>query len=112
MVSAGVNEAVVGAALVDTLPFYAGTVWLRRYLHLEGPADGSDWRVIARSRTDELDASYVSVAEQITFPTTDDAEAHALFYAPRNAEFEGPDGERPPLVVMSHGGPTSATSSS
>ena len=76
---------------------------------IAGPADGSDWQVLARSRTDELDASYVSVAEQIIFPTTNDAEAHALFYAPRNAEATGPEGERPPLVVVSHGGPTSAT---
>jgi len=75
-----------------------------------GPADGSDWQVLARSRTDELDASYVSVAEQITFPTTDDTEAHALFYGPRHADIAGPEDERPPLVVMSHGGPTSATS--
>ena len=75
-----------------------------------GPADGSDWQLLARSRTDELAASNVSVAEQITFPTTNEAEAHALFYAPRNAGFEGPEGELPPLLVMSHGGPTSATS--
>src|SRR5207248_50345 len=34
--------------------------------------------------------------------------AHAFFYAPKNAEFIGPDGDRPPLLVMSHGGPTSA----
>ena len=75
-----------------------------------GPADGSDWQVVMPSRTDELDASYVSVAEQITFPTTNDTEAYALFYTPRNAAVEGPEGARPPLVVMSHGGPTGATS--
>lgn len=79
---------------------------------IAGPADGSDWQVLARSRTDELDASYVSVAEQITYPTTNDAESHALYYAPRHAEVTGPDEERPPLVVISHGGPTAATSSS
>jgi dipeptidyl aminopeptidase/acylaminoacyl peptidase len=78
---------------------------------IAGPADGSNWQILARSRTDELDAGYVSVAERITFPTTNAAEAHALFYAPRNADVEAPTGERPPLVVMSHGGPTSATSS-
>lgn len=75
-----------------------------------GPADGSAWRTLMRSRTDELDASYVSTPESITFPTTGGATSHAIFYAPRHAEIEGPEGERPPLVVMSHGGPTSATS--
>jgi dipeptidyl aminopeptidase/acylaminoacyl peptidase len=77
---------------------------------IAGPADGSSWEVVTRSRTDELDASYVSIAERITFPTTDGAEAHALFYAPKHAEVVGPSDEQPPLIVMSHGGPTGATS--
>ena len=33
--------------------------------------------------------------------------AHALFYPPANARFAGPAGEKPPLIVVSHGGPTS-----
>ena len=33
--------------------------------------------------------------------------AHALFYSPANPEHAPPQGERPPLVVMIHGGPTS-----
>lgn len=77
---------------------------------ISGPVDGSDWQILARSRTDELDAANVSTAEEITFPTTNDAEAHALFYAPRNEAVTGPEDERPPLVVVSHGGPTGATS--
>jgi dipeptidyl aminopeptidase/acylaminoacyl peptidase len=31
-------------------------------------------------------------------------------YRPKSASFEAPPGERPPLLVKSHGGPTSATS--
>jgi dipeptidyl aminopeptidase/acylaminoacyl peptidase len=34
--------------------------------------------------------------------------AHALFYRPVNPDAVAPDGELPPLVVRSHGGPTSA----
>jgi dipeptidyl aminopeptidase/acylaminoacyl peptidase len=37
--------------------------------------------------------------------------AHALYYPPVNPEFEGPPDERPPLLVISHGGPTSAAQS-
>jgi dipeptidyl aminopeptidase/acylaminoacyl peptidase len=38
--------------------------------------------------------------------------AHGFFYAPRNKDFAAPAGERPPLVVHSHGGPTGATTAS
>src|SRR5439155_15848138 len=36
--------------------------------------------------------------------------AHAFFYPPRNRDCQAPADEKPPLLVMSHGGPTSATS--
>ena len=52
----------------------------------------------------------MSVPRPIEFPTEDGLTAHALYYPPANCDFRGPDDDRPPLVVMSHGGPTSATS--
>jgi len=57
-----------------------------------------------------MDPEYLSRPEPIEFPTAGGRTAHALFYPPRNPVFVAPNGERPPLVVMSHGGPTSATS--
>ena len=50
------------------------------------------------------------VAESITFPSAGGRIAHALFYRPTNPDVAAPDGERPPLVVLSHGGPTSHAS--
>ena len=50
---------------------------------------------------------HLSTAEPVTFPTTHGQQAHALFYPPFNAEFAGPAGERPPVIVLCHGGPTS-----
>lgn len=44
------------------------------------------------------------------FPTSDGGQAHAFFYPPTNPDYHGPVGELPPLIVMGHGGPTSATS--
>lgn len=55
-----------------------------------------------------LPATWVSVAEHVTFPTTDGQSAHAWFYPPTNPDAEAPDGERPPLIVSVHGGPTGA----
>ena len=54
---------------------------------------------------------YFSAPRSIAFPTTGGQMAHAFFYPPANPLFNAPDGEKPPLIVMSHGGPTSATTS-
>ncbi|MEM9610689.1 MAG: S9 family peptidase [Actinomycetota bacterium] len=65
---------------------------------------------IVRSSTDEApDPAYIAEPEAIEFPSADGRRAHAFFYPPAHAEVVGPDDERPPLIVMSHGGPTSAT---
>lgn len=54
-----------------------------------------------------VDAGYTSVAEAIEFPTRGGQTAHAFFYAPRNRDIVAAPGKKPPLLVMSHGGPTS-----
>jgi dipeptidyl aminopeptidase/acylaminoacyl peptidase len=59
----------------------------------------------------DVDARYVSEPRAIEFPTEDGQCAYGLFYPPRNADYAAPAGERPPLVVVSHGGPTAAASS-
>ena len=56
-----------------------------------------------------VEPGYLSSPEHIMFPTTDDGEAHAYYYEPTNQDFGAPDGELPPLVVICHGGPTSAS---
>ena len=58
----------------------------------------------------EIDRGYISVPRALEFPTEDGLSAHALFYAPANHDFGAGPEERPPLVVMSHGGPTGSTS--
>jgi dipeptidyl aminopeptidase/acylaminoacyl peptidase len=58
-----------------------------------------------------LDPGYISVAQPVEFPTEGGVTAHAFYYPPANKDFVAPEGEKPPLIVMSHGGPTSAASS-
>lgn len=65
---------------------------------------------LQRSTELKIDKGYLSVPEAIEFPTEDGQTAHAFFYAPKNLDFNAPQGELPPLLVKSHGGPTSATS--
>ncbi len=66
---------------------------------------------LRRSSDLAVDEGYLSVAQPVEFPTENGLTAHALFYAPRNRDFAAPAGEKPPLRVISHGGPTGATSS-
>lgn len=66
--------------------------------------------VLRRSSGVEMDDGYLSVPEAIEYLTEDGAMAHGFFYAPRNRDYAAPAGERPPLLVMCHGGPTAATS--
>jgi dipeptidyl aminopeptidase/acylaminoacyl peptidase len=56
----------------------------------------------------ELRREDVSVPTPITFVTAGGDTAHALYYAPANAGVDGPAGEPPPLIAISHGGPTAA----
>ncbi len=62
--------------------------------------------VLRESDDAGVDPAYLSVPEAVDFPTRDGGQAHAWFYPPANPDFTGPPGERPPLIVMSHGGPT------
>ena len=67
--------------------------------------------VIKRSQDAEQDLDSISVPESMEFPTGGGLNAHAFFYVPQSAGFVGPSEAKPPLIVMSHGGPTGATSS-
>ncbi len=68
--------------------------------------------VLRRASELKIDSGYLSVPEAIEFPTENGLTAHALYYAPKNQDYTAPEGERPPMLVKSHGGPTAATSAS
>jgi dipeptidyl aminopeptidase/acylaminoacyl peptidase len=69
------------------------------------------FEVLRRSSEQAVHLGYLSVPRPIEFPTEGGKTAHAFFYPPANRDFVAPEGEKPPLVVRSHGGPTSATPS-
>jgi dipeptidyl aminopeptidase/acylaminoacyl peptidase len=68
--------------------------------------------VLRSARDLGLDPAWFSRPEHVTFPTEEGGsgvgEAHALVYPPTNPGVAGPADERPPLLVLVHGGPTSA----
>lgn len=66
--------------------------------------------VLERSIANLPDKAWLSEPESITYPTMGGGVAYAFYYPPRNAEYDAPDG-KPPLIVISHGGPTGMAAS-
>jgi dipeptidyl aminopeptidase/acylaminoacyl peptidase len=64
--------------------------------------------VAANASEEEVDPRYLSEPQSIEFDSHGRI-AHALYYPPRNDDHDAPDGERAPLLVLSHGGPTAQT---
>ncbi|MGD2147843.1 MAG: S9 family peptidase [Anaerolineae bacterium] len=67
--------------------------------------------VLRRSTEVQIDTGYLSAPETVDFPTGDGLTAHAFFYPPTNRDYVAVPGERPPLLVVSHGGPTGEATS-
>lgn len=73
------------------------------------PATG-ETQALRRSNDLQIDEGYLSIAQAVEFPTENGLTAHAFYYPPQNKDYTATEGERPPLLVKSHGGPTSACS--
>ena len=100
-VQAAGDRVVLVAATATTEPSVVS-------FSLDGTALASPPSVLRSPRDLGLDDGWFSVPEPIAFPSAGGREAHALFYPPTNPDAAAPAGELPPLLVVIHGGPTSA----
>jgi dipeptidyl aminopeptidase/acylaminoacyl peptidase len=64
--------------------------------------------VIRSASADRIAPEWISVAVPVTFESQGDR-VYAFYYPPHNPDAEAPADERPPLIVVSHGGPTAAS---
>lgn len=65
--------------------------------------------ILRKTREEIIDPGYISVPKTIEFPTEQKKTAYAFYYPPKNKDYVALAGEQPPLLVMSHGGPTAST---
>ena len=72
--------------------------------------ESGKWETLRRSNDLVMDSRYFSVPRAVEFPTEAGLTAHGFFYPPQNPDYRAPADQRPPLIVKSHGGPTSAAS--
>ncbi len=71
---------------------------------------GGGRQVLARSIQNQPPRKQLSLPESISYPSNGRT-SHAFFYAPQNQNYAAPEGNKPPLIVISHGGPTGMASS-
>ena len=65
--------------------------------------------VLRSSATDPIPREWISVAEAVTFKVGD-RDVHAFYYPPTNPDVDARRrATQPPLLVITHGGPTGAT---
>lgn len=76
---------------------------------------GRQLDVLRSSTNESIPREWISIPEAVTF-TVKDREVHAFYYAPTNPEIKShaqqinsSSDEKPPLLVITHGGPTGAT---
>ncbi|MGK7946449.1 MAG: DUF829 domain-containing protein [Microcystaceae cyanobacterium] len=72
----------------------------------------NETKILKRSSELNIDQGYLSIPEAIEFPTENGLTAYGWYYPPQNKDYTAPQGELPPLLVKSHGGPTASASSS
>ncbi len=71
--------------------------------------DSGEMKVIRQNFEVSVDRGYFSPAQPMSFPTTNGQTAYGIYYAPTNKDFTAPEEDIPPLLVISHGGPTGST---
>jgi dienelactone hydrolase len=117
-------DLAAGTATRLELPFvdYAGASGrgdrvLVQALAAEAPAElillesaSGKYERVANAGELALGPGNVARPEPVTFASAGGRQAHALYYAPTNADYRAEAGERPPLIVRSHGGPTGRAS--
>ena len=73
---------------------------------IEYNIDKKESIVLRRSNNLTPDEENISIGESLSFPVDEENNAYAFLYRPKNELFMGLENEKPPLIVMSHGGPT------
>lgn len=74
---------------------------------LEVEAATGSARVLRRAGELPVEPGWIARPRSLRFPGAGGREVQAFYYPPTNPTCRAPAGERPPLVVRSHGGPTS-----
>ena len=100
-------EAIEAISATAHEMFFVGGSPIEPLAIVRVPLPDLSVEVVRSSKATKLDPRWISAARPITFDSGG-SRVHAFYYAPKNPDAEAPRDERPPLLVVSHGGPTAA----
>lgn len=69
----------------------------------------NNYQILRKGSSLDIDPGFISIPEVIEFEGANNDLAYAFFYPPQNKNFKPGANDKPPLIVRSHGGPTSAS---
>jgi dipeptidyl aminopeptidase/acylaminoacyl peptidase len=95
------------SAIGETLYFVGGSPTEPVCVASVVPDEGTS-AVVRSASADRIPTEWISVAQPITYESNGQR-VHAFYYPPHNPDHVAPERERPPLIVVSHGGPTAAS---
>ena len=104
------HTSIGGLSFIDNKALYIGASPVSNSEIVSLDLEKKEIKTIKESSKLEIDSEEISIPEEITFTTTENATAYGYFYKPKNKKYQGSSEEKPPVLVISHGGPTSATS--
>ncbi len=107
--------ALASAAVSDLLPvadrlFIINAATDRPVALVETDLEGSVVTTIRTAADTGLPRGFVPRYRLVSFATSGGGKAHGIYLPPTNPDVQAPAGDRPPLLVTVHGGPTAATS--
>jgi dipeptidyl aminopeptidase/acylaminoacyl peptidase len=74
--------------------------------------ESKNLQVLKTSSGITLNRADLALPEFVAYPTADGEHAHAFLYLPKNRRYRAPENDKPPLLVLAHGGPTARTTGS
>jgi dipeptidyl aminopeptidase/acylaminoacyl peptidase len=98
-------------ALGDGLAYIATSPAAPPSVNIKPKVDGGAPIVVRAAAPAVVPEETISLGEPVEFATRGGT-GHGFWYPPKNRDYKGPLGELPPVVVLSHGGPTSMTTNS
>jgi dipeptidyl aminopeptidase/acylaminoacyl peptidase len=100
----GASALAVGGVTAAAVLSYPGRPGSLATLDL----DRRSWTEIRQVAPATMPAEAVSLAQPVSWPS-EQGLVHGWFYPPANPEYTASNGMRPPLITLSHGGPTACS---